>query len=58
MPNRTSRAKTVNRVEVSVADGVKCARCWLIKTDVGADAAYPDLCARCADVLSELDMNK
>ena len=44
-----------NVVEVTVADGVKCARCWLIKTDVGAEAAYPDVCARCAGVLSELD---
>jgi isoleucyl-tRNA synthetase len=33
------------------AEGVKCARCWLIKTDVGVDAEYPDLCARCAGVL-------
>ncbi len=33
--------------EVSRAEGVKCARCWLIKTDVGADPDYPDLCARC-----------
>ena len=29
--------ETANRVDVSVADGVKCARCWLIKTDVGTD---------------------
>ena len=34
--------------EVAVADGVKCARCWLIKTDVGVNAAHPDLCGRCA----------
>jgi len=34
------------------AEGVKCARCWLIKTDVGADAAYPDLCARCAGAIA------
>ncbi len=41
-------------VDVSAADGVKCARCWLYKTDVGADAAYPDLCARCAGVVGAL----
>ena len=41
-----------NNVQVTAAEGVKCARCWLVKTDVGADAAYPDLCARCADVLN------
>jgi isoleucyl-tRNA synthetase len=34
------------------AEGVKCARCWLIKTDVGIDAGYPDLCGRCAGVLT------
>jgi isoleucyl-tRNA synthetase len=33
------------------AEGVKCARCWLIKTDVGVDPAYSDLCGRCAGVL-------
>jgi isoleucyl-tRNA synthetase len=33
------------------AEGVKCARCWLIKTDVGVDAEYPDICGRCAAVL-------
>ena len=43
------------QVEVAPAEGVKCARCWLIKTDVGADARYPDLCARCAAVVAELD---
>ncbi len=36
---------------VSAAEGVKCARCWLLKTDVGADPAYPDVCGRCADAL-------
>jgi isoleucyl-tRNA synthetase len=38
-------------VRVSRAEGVKCARCWLIKTDVGADPRYPDICARCAAAL-------
>ena len=39
-------------VTVSVADGVKCGRCWLMKTDVGVDAAYPELCGRCAKAIS------
>ncbi|HZP84465.1 MAG TPA: isoleucine--tRNA ligase [Chthonomonadaceae bacterium] len=38
---------------VSRAEGVKCARCWLIKTDVGADVAYPDVCARCAAAIRD-----
>jgi isoleucyl-tRNA synthetase len=35
-------------VEVRRADGEKCARCWNYTTDVGADAALPTVCARCA----------
>ena len=38
-------------VTVSVADGVKCGRCWLMKTDVGVDAARPELCGRCAKAI-------
>jgi isoleucyl-tRNA synthetase len=40
-------------IDVGPADGVKCARCWLIKTDVGAVAAHPDLCARCAAAIAD-----
>ncbi len=29
------------------APGVKCARCWHTKTDVGLDAEFRTLCARC-----------
>jgi isoleucyl-tRNA synthetase len=35
-------------VQCGKADGVKCARCWLFKTDVGTRADQPELCARCA----------
>jgi isoleucyl-tRNA synthetase len=38
-------------VTVSRAPGEKCPRCWNIRTDVGSDAAHPDVCARCAGVL-------
>ena len=38
-------------VVVSRAEGSKCARCWTYRTDVGADARHPALCARCAAVL-------
>ncbi len=38
-------------VTVTQAEGVKCARCWLVRTDVGDSAAYPDLCSRCAAVV-------
>ncbi len=38
-------------IEVAPAVGVKCARCWLIKTDVGTAPEYPELCARCAEAM-------
>jgi isoleucyl-tRNA synthetase len=37
---------------VTRAPGAKCARCWVYRTDVGADRAHPDVCARCARVLA------
>jgi isoleucyl-tRNA synthetase len=37
------------------ADGKKCARSWRITTDVGSDAAYPDLSARDAATMREID---
>jgi len=30
------------------APGERCPRCWMRTTDIGADPAYPELCARCA----------
>lgn len=35
-------------VEVSKAEGEKCARCWTYDTTVGSCAEHPTLCARCA----------
>ena len=35
-------------VQVTKAEGVKCARCWHWETDVGADPQHPTICARCA----------
>jgi isoleucyl-tRNA synthetase len=37
------------------ADGRKCARSWRITKDVGLDAGYPDLSARDAAAVRELD---
>ncbi len=37
------------------AEGKKCARSWRITTDVGADSAYPDLSARDAAAMREID---
>ena len=41
-------------VEILPAPGMKCPRCWNLRTDVGADSAHPDLCARCAEVVAAL----
>jgi len=38
-------------ISVDKATGIKCARCWIYKIDVGADARYPDICGRCAQAL-------
>ncbi|MEN3001575.1 MAG: class I tRNA ligase family protein, partial [Armatimonadota bacterium] len=40
------------RIEVDLAPGAKCARCWLVLPDVGSEPDYPDLCARCIRVVS------
>ena len=46
-------AAEVPAVEVVVAKaaGVKCDRCWHWETDVGADAAFPELCPRCVQAV-------
>jgi isoleucyl-tRNA synthetase len=38
-------------VKVTPAPGETCARCRMIKEDVGSDDAYPALCARCAAIV-------
>ena len=34
-------------VEIAVAGGVKCPRCWTFSTEAGTDAEHPELCPRC-----------
>jgi isoleucyl-tRNA synthetase len=46
------RSESGVMVSVSPAEGEKCARCWLIKTDVGAHSEHPALCGRCADAVT------
>jgi isoleucyl-tRNA synthetase len=36
------------------ASGAKCARCWRILAEVGAEPEAPDLCRRCGDAVSAL----
>lgn len=42
------------KVEFRVADGVRCARSWMVTRDVGSDSEYPDVSARDAKALREL----
>ena len=42
-------------VIVKRAEGMKCARSWRITKDVGSDPAYPDLSARDAAAVREID---
>ncbi|NDI33650.1 isoleucine--tRNA ligase [Chengkuizengella sediminis] len=39
------------QVKVSVAEGEKCERCWMVTTDVGSDSTHPTLCQRCASII-------
>jgi isoleucyl-tRNA synthetase len=42
------------RVTTSIADGVKCERCWNYTSDVGQDARFPTVCLRCAEALDAI----
>ncbi len=36
------------KIALSKADGHKCPRCWHYESDIGVDAAHPEVCGRCA----------
>ncbi|MDD4493224.1 MAG: class I tRNA ligase family protein, partial [Eubacteriales bacterium] len=38
---------------ISQAPGHKCERCWMYSETVGSDNEHPDVCERCAKVISE-----
>lgn len=40
-------------ISVSAVGNAKCQRCWTYDDTVGSVAAHPEICARCAKVLSE-----
>ena len=42
-------------INVSVADGEKCERCWNYSTRVGESEAYPTVCERCVAALREIE---
>jgi isoleucyl-tRNA synthetase len=41
-------------VDIYAADGIKCARCWNWRTDVGKSEAHPNLCARCTQIVEQV----
>jgi isoleucyl-tRNA synthetase len=42
-------------VNVTVADGEKCERCWIVTTDIGHHPEHSTTCKRCAEVLMKND---
>ena len=38
-------------IEVRLADGEKCERCWTFSDTVGKDSNHPTLCDRCAAII-------
>ncbi|MFS1513455.1 isoleucine--tRNA ligase [Chengkuizengella sp. SCS-71B] len=46
-----SEIEEIIQVKVSVAEGDKCERCWMVTTDVGEESAHPTLCKRCASII-------
>jgi isoleucyl-tRNA synthetase len=44
-------------VVVLMGEGVKCARCYRVSTQVGTHTDWDDLCDRCADVMRKLPLD-
>ena len=42
-------------INISVADGAKCERCWNYSTRVGESEKYPTVCERCVAALQEIE---
>lgn len=42
-------------VNITVADGEKCDRCWIVTTDIGHHSEHPTICKRCAEVIISND---
>ena len=41
-------------IQIHPADGIKCARCWNFRTDVGQSSTHPTLCARCTQIVEKM----
>ncbi|GAK34228.1 isoleucine--tRNA ligase [Iodidimonas nitroreducens] len=42
-------------VEMAMASGEKCQRCWVVSKEVGSQSGAPDLCTRCAKAVTSMD---
>ncbi len=42
-------------INISVADGAKCERCWNYSTRIGESERYPTVCERCVAALEEIE---
>jgi len=40
------------QIHVQAASGMKCERCWIYDSSVGANSEHPTICKRCTDVLA------
>jgi isoleucyl-tRNA synthetase len=50
----TTQETSVEWIEVGLADGAKCERCWRVVPDVGADDRWQTVCSRCAEALDAI----
>ena len=50
-PSCTQR-NNENQIQVNVAEGGKCARCWHRENSVGNDNEHPEICTRCIAALA------
>ncbi|UJF35151.1 isoleucine--tRNA ligase [Paenibacillus hexagrammi] len=39
-------------IQIAVAEGEKCERCWIVTPEVGQSKEHPTLCVRCNDVVT------
>lgn len=49
----TLQAGDQERIEVSIAEGSKCERCWHVRPDTGSHTDHPHICGRCVSNLYE-----
>ena len=49
-----SQDTEIGLIDVSIARGKKCERCWHFSLDVGSNNLYKDICGRCIDVIDRL----